>query len=49
MVYNDPKKRLNHVTLMHTHKDRMDKLDILNVAKEFISTNDRCQTYFGQF
>ena len=42
-------KRLNHVTLMHTHKDRSDRLDILNVAKEFISTNDRRRTYFGQF
>ena len=24
-------KRLNHVTLMHTHKDRLDKLGILTL------------------
>ena len=41
--------RLNHVMLLHIHKERSDKLDLMTIAKEFISINERRQTYFGQF
>ena len=30
-------KRLNHVVLLHTHKERTDALDLLTIAKEFVS------------
>ena len=38
-------KRLNNVTLMHTHKDRVNKLDLLYIAKQFIRCNDRCRPF----
>lgn len=41
--------RLNHVMLLHIHKERSDKLDLTMIAKEFVSINERRQTYFGQF
>ena len=30
-------KRLNNVTLMHAHKDRVDKLDLLDIATQFMT------------
>ena len=42
-------KRLNHVILLHTHKERVDALDLLTIAKEFVSANDRRRSYFGHF
>ena len=42
-------KRLNHVVLLHTHKERTDALDLLTIAKEFVSANDRRRCYFGHF
>ena len=41
------KKGLNNVTLMHTH--RVDKLDLLDIAMQFICCNDRCRIFFGQY
>ena len=34
-------EQLNHVMLLHTHKDRTDELNLLDIAKEFIAFNDR--------
>ena len=31
--------RLNHLILLHVHKDRCDKLDMVQVAKDFVSTD----------
>lgn len=42
-------KRLNHVVLLHIHKNRTDELNIMEVANEFIVANDRRRLYFGQF
>ena len=33
--------RLNHVLLLHVHKERTDTIDILKIATEFTSTNER--------
>ena len=41
--------RLNHVMLLHIHKERTDELDILQVAKSFISVNERRPLFFGRF
>ena len=40
-------KRLNHVVVLHTHKERIDELDLLATAREFVSANDRRRAYFG--
>ena len=42
-------KRLNNIMLMHCHKDRVDALDLITVAKTFIDANDRRQKFFGSF
>ena len=30
-------ERLNHLMLLHIHKDRVDSIDIINIANEFVS------------
>jgi len=36
--------------LMHCHKDRVDALDLITVAKTFIDANDRdARSFFGSF
>lgn len=41
--------RLNHTMLLHIHKSRTDQLNLVEVAKEFVSINNRRQTFFGSF
>ena len=40
------KERLNHVMLLHTYKDCIDNINLLEIAKEF---NDRRINLFGHF
>ena len=40
--------RLNHLMLLHIHKERTDSLDLVHVLKEFISVNERRISYFGK-
>ena len=40
---------LNHLMVMHVHKDRTDNLNIVDIAKAFVSLNDRRSTFFGHF
>ena len=42
-------KRLNNCLLLHIHKDLTDSLDLISVAKEFISFTDERQKHFGHF
>ena len=42
-------QRLNHVLLLHIHKDITEKLDPHCVAKEFVCRNDRRKSVFGLF
>ena len=42
-------KRLNHLILMHVHKDKTDELDLPSIAREFVSANDRRKNYFGSW
>jgi len=42
-------KRLNNCLLLHVHKDLTDKLNLLEVANEFISVNSDRKKYFGFF
>jgi len=42
-------KRLNNCLLLHVHKDLTDKLNLVEVANEFISVNSDRKKYFGFF
>ncbi len=41
--------RLNHCMLMHVHQSKMDSLDTVTVAKEFIGRKERRIALFGKF
>ena len=41
--------RLNHLMILHIHKDRTDELNMCDIAKEFIQVNDRRVKFFGRF
>ena len=40
-------KRLNHVILLNTHKEQLDKICLHDIAKEFVSRNERRIDFFG--
>ena len=42
-------ERLNHVIMLHTHKDRTDEIELTEIAKEFVSFNERRVGFFGHF
>ena len=42
-------KRLNHVVMSHVHKDQTDELDLNDIAKKFVSCNERRLSFFGSF
>ena len=39
-------KQLNHVMLLHTHKNHSDNINLLEIAKECVSFNDRRINFF---
>ena len=41
--------RLNHVLMLHCHKDKTDQISLKAVAQEFVEKKDQRQAYFGQF
>ena len=41
--------RLNHIVLLHSHKERTDALDLVDIAKTFVNVNNRRQELFGKF
>ena len=42
-------QRLNHLMLLHVHKERTDALDLEEAAGEFIVNSERRQRIFGAF
>ncbi len=42
-------KRLNNVLLLHTHKERTDKINLVSIAKDFVTCNERRTNYFGYY
>ena len=42
-------QHLNNLFLLYIHKHLTDSLDLVSVAKEFVSANSRRQNYFGIF
>lgn len=41
--------RLNNVMILHIHKGRTDDIDVFEIAKSFVSVNDRRRAFFGTF
>ena len=41
--------RLNQLMLLYAHNDRVDQLQLQDIAKEFIQKNRRHTSYFGTF
>ena len=41
--------RLNHLMLLHVHKDITDNLDLVDCANDFVSANEHRQQVFGKF
>lgn len=42
-------ERLNHLMILHTHREATDKMDISEVADEFVSARDGRGLIFGRF
>ena len=40
-------KRLNHLLLLHVHKDTTEQIDLQEIVAEFIGRNERRQHCFG--
>ena len=40
---------LNHLMVAHVHKDGTENLNIVDIAKAFVSLNDRQSAFFGHF
>ena len=41
-------ERLNHSFMLNAHKSRVDSLDLVQIAKSFISVNERRCAFFGK-
>ena len=42
-------ERLNHLMLLHLHKEKLDKLDLVFIANEFVSGSEHRLSFFGKF
>ena len=42
-------ERLNHLMVLHIHKDHVDKLELEKVAEEFVTGPEGRQRLFGSF
>ena len=47
--YTMTQQRLNHVIITHTHKQRTDDLNLVDVAESFISVSPTRIAFFGHF
>ena len=41
--------RLNHLTVLHVHQDRVDALDLHAIYQDFVAKNDYRKDVFGNF
>lgn len=46
---NMQQQRFNNIALLHCHKDRTDRIRLLDVANEFVGRNERRKRNFGIF
>ena len=42
-------ERLNHLMVLHIHKDRTDSLNAIDIANDFVSGSDHRQQIFSKF
>ena len=42
-------ERLNHLMLLHLHKDKLDGLDLINIANEVVKGSEHRLSFFGKF
>ena len=42
-------ERLNHIIILHTHKDRTDMIKLEETVEEFVTFNEHRLQYFGHF
>ena len=42
-------KRLNHVMVLHLHKERLDKLNLVDIGNEFVRESEHRARVFGSF
>ena len=49
MRTNTTLERLNHTMLLYVHKDRTDRLDVLDVARQFVQKSVHRGHIFGRF
>ena len=42
-------RRLNNCLILHAHRDLTDKLNVVDIGKEFISINAERKRHFGSF
>ena len=42
-------ERLNNLMLLHVHQELLDKIDLLEVAEEFVSDSKHRLSLFGHF
>ena len=41
--------RFNHLLMLHVHQEKVDNLDMISVANDFVERNDRRKQVFGTF
>ena len=41
--------RLNHLMTLHIYQNKLDSLDLVSVANDFVSLNEHRRTFFGTF
>ena len=41
--------RLNHILVLHVHRDRTDKIDLMTAANEFVGQHENRKQLFGRF
>jgi len=46
LLRQDP---LNHLMTLHIYQDKLDNLDLVSVANDFVSFNEHRRTFFGTF
>ena len=42
-------ERLNNLMLSHVHQEKLDKLDLLAIAEEFVNGSKHRSSLFGHF
>ena len=42
-------QRLNHLMIMHVHKEQVDKLNMADIGNDFVNANEHRRSVFGKF